>query len=111
MAGQFDFKLDTSAFTESAEAAKNLAKTLEDAIAKADKAINNLYDGWAGKGRNEFEKNIKFLNNRLQISKMAFGICMRISLLPKKDTYKPIPMQPRQWMVYQRAVYPLVIIK
>ena len=55
MAGQYDFKLDTSAFTESAEAAKILAETLEDAIAKADKAINNLYDVWAGKGRNEFE--------------------------------------------------------
>ena len=38
MAGQYDFKLDTSAFTESAEAAKILAETLEDAIAKADKA-------------------------------------------------------------------------
>lgn len=39
MAGQYDFKLDTSTFTESAEAAKKLAETLEDAIAKADKGI------------------------------------------------------------------------
>lgn len=110
MAGQFDFKLDTSAFTESAEAAKNLAETLEGAIAKADKAINNLYDAWVGEGRNEFEKSIKFLNNRLQILKMVFGIYMRISLSQKKDTFKPILMQLRRWMVYQRAVYPLVII-
>lgn len=65
MAGQFDFKLDTSAFTKSAEAAKNLAETLEGAIAKADKAINDLYDVWAGKGRNEFEKKYKIFEQQV----------------------------------------------
>ena len=55
----------TSAFTESAEAAKNLAETLEGAIAKADKAINNLYDVWAGKGRNEFEKKYKIFEQQV----------------------------------------------
>ena len=65
MAGQFDFKLDTSAFTESAEATKNLAETLEGAIAKTDKAINNLYDVWVGEGRNEFEKKYKIFEQQV----------------------------------------------
>lgn len=60
-----NFKLDTSAFTESAQAAKKLAETLEEAIADADKAINNLYDVWAGKGRNEFEKKYKIFEQQV----------------------------------------------
>ena len=102
MAGQFDFKLDTSAFTESAEATKNLAETLEGAIAKTDKAINNLYDVWVGEGRNEFEKKYKIFEQ--QVADIKNG------LWDLYEDIKPILMQLRRWMVYQRAVYPLVII-
>lgn len=65
MAGQTEFKLDTSAFAKSAVATKKLAITLEGAIAKADKAINNLYDVWVGKGRNEFEKKYKIFEQQV----------------------------------------------
>ena len=62
---QSDFKLDTSAFADSAEAAKKLAEKLENAIAKADKAIDSLYFVWAGKGRNEFEKKYKIFEQQV----------------------------------------------
>lgn len=56
---QTEFKLDTSSFADAANATKNLAEDLENVIAKCDKAINTLYDNWAGKGRNTFEKKYK----------------------------------------------------
>lgn len=62
---QTEFSLDTSSFAESAEAAKKLAETLENAIADADRAINSLYDVWAGKGRNEFEKKYKIFEQQV----------------------------------------------
>ena len=110
MAGQFDFKLDTSAFTESAEATKNLAETLKVLSQRRTKLLTICTMFGLAKVEMSSKKSIKFLNNRLQILKMVFGIYMRISLSQKKDTFKPILMQLRRWMVYQRAVYPLVII-
>ena len=59
------FKLDTSVFSTSAEATKKLAETLEDAIADADRAINELYSVWYGKGRNEFEKKYKIFEQQV----------------------------------------------
>lgn len=62
---QTEFSLDTSSFADSAEAAKKLTEALEDAIADADRAINKLYDVWAGKGRNEFEKKYKIFEQQV----------------------------------------------
>lgn len=66
------FSLDTSSFADSAAAAKKLAETLEDAIANADRAINNLYSVWAGKGRNEFEKKYHVFEQ--QVSDIKNGL-------------------------------------
>lgn len=60
-----EFLLDTSSFAESAEATKKLAESLEDAIADADRDINSLYDVWAGKGRDEFEKKYKIFEQQV----------------------------------------------
>lgn len=65
MASQSNFKLDTSAFVESALATKKLAETLENAIAEANEAMSDLYDVWAGKGRNEFEKKYKVFEQQV----------------------------------------------
>ena len=62
---QTQFSLDTSSFADSANSAKKLAETLENAIADADRAINALYDVWAGKGRNEFEKKYKIFEQQV----------------------------------------------
>lgn len=62
---QTQFKLDTSSFADSANSAKKLAETLEDAIANCDKAINALYFVWSGKGRNEFEKKYKIFEQQV----------------------------------------------
>ena len=59
------FKLDTSSFAESASNAKKLAENLESAMAKSDRAINELYFTWAGKGRNEFEKKYKIFEQQV----------------------------------------------
>lgn len=41
MSGQSNFKLDTSAFVESALATKKLAETLENAISDANKSMSD----------------------------------------------------------------------
>lgn len=67
-----DFSLDTSSFADSANAAERLVNTLEDAIAAANRAMGELYDDWAGKGRNEFEKKYKIFER--QVSDIKNGL-------------------------------------
>lgn len=62
---QTQFKLDTSEFANCANASKDLANKLEDAILDCDKAINSLYYNWSGKTRNEFEKKYKLFEHQV----------------------------------------------
>ena len=62
---QTSFKLDTKAFADAAQSTQKLAEALEGAIAETDLAINNLYENWSGKGRNEFEKKYKICEQQL----------------------------------------------
>ena len=62
---QTEFNLDTSSFAEAAKATKELAESLGSAISEADKAINSLYDIWAGKGRDAFEKKYKIFEQQV----------------------------------------------
>lgn len=62
---QTKFSLKTDTFASSADSAKQLSETLEDAIANCDKAINSLYGVWVGKGRNEFEKKYKIFEQQV----------------------------------------------
>lgn len=67
-----DFKLDTSAFAESANATKALTEELDTVIEKTDNAVNALFDSWAGQGRNTFEKKYHIFER--QISDIRTGL-------------------------------------
>ena len=67
-----DFKLDTSAFANSANATKKLAEKLDEVIEKTDNAVDALFDSWAGQGRNAFEKKYHIFER--QISDIRTGL-------------------------------------
>lgn len=94
---QTQFKLDTSRFADCANSAKTLAEKLEDAILDCDRAIDSLYIDWMGKTRNEFEKSIKYLNNKSQILKMDCGNYMKILFQQKKVIFRQIQTWLKKW--------------
>lgn len=67
-----DFKLDTTKFADSANATKKLAEKLDEVITNVDDSVDVLFNSWAGKGRNEFEKKYKVFER--QISDIRTGL-------------------------------------
>lgn len=64
MAGQDEFKLDTKHFSEIAEKCKSLYESLQESRNSLENVKNDLLFTWAGKGRNEFEKQYRLLNQQ-----------------------------------------------
>ena len=65
MASQQEFTLDTSSMAATAEHCKKLYETLQDWRTDMEEKKNQLLWTWIGKGRNEFEKQYRLLNQQL----------------------------------------------
>lgn len=67
--------LDVQGITDAAKKFRDKVKTFDDCVTRMDRATNNALRNWAGKGRDEFETQMKLMKSQLEdISESLYDI-------------------------------------
>ncbi|MGN0323933.1 MAG: WXG100 family type VII secretion target [Oliverpabstia sp.] len=67
--------LDVQGITDAAKKFRDKVKTFDDCVIRMDRATNNALRNWAGKGRDEFETQMKLMKSQLEdISESLYDI-------------------------------------
>ena len=67
--------LDVQGITDAAKKFRDKVKTFDDCMTRMDRATNNALRNWAGKGRDEFETQMKLMKSQLEdISESLYDI-------------------------------------
>ena len=67
--------LDVQGITDGAKKFREKVKTFDNCVTRMDKATNDALRNWVGKGRNEFETQMKLMKSQLEdISEALYDI-------------------------------------